>query len=259
MLAPLREAGRALNDLAGWPSVSDLQRLAGPEIVSGGGVPLRFVTAGAQARLDLSYEQRIFESGEVECRSEDWHDLFNALVWLTFPRAKAAINARHVQEMADEAPGRRGRARDALTLFDEGGLIVASADRGLLQLIREFRWKSLFWQQRAELTRRMRFFVFGHALYEKALAPFVGITASALLLEVDDAFLAADLRTQLAVADSRAGEILASKQRVRTPRDFSPVPLLGVPGWSPSTQNERFYENTAYFRPGRAHTGGGGR
>ena len=259
MFAPLRDVGRALNDLPGWPSVGDLQRLAGRERVSGAGVPLRFVEAGTQARPGLSYEQRIFESGEVVCRPEDWHDLFNALVWLAFPRAKAALNARHVREMAREAPGKRGRARDALTLFDEGGLIVASADRALLQLIRDFRWKALFWQQRVELTRRMRFFVFGHALYEKALAPFVGITASAALLEVDDAFLAADLRTQLAVADCRAGEILASEGLVRTPRDLSPVPLLGVPGWSPFSEDERFYENVDYFRPGRAHAGGGGR
>jgi hypothetical protein len=259
MFAPLREVGRTLNDLTGWPSVSDLKRLAGPGVVSGAGVPLRFVEAGAQARPELSYERRIFESGEVVCRSDDWHDLFNALVWLAFPRAKAALNARHVREMAREAPGKRGRARDALTLFDEGGLIVASADRGLLQLIREFRWKALFWQQRVELTRRMRFFVFGHALYEKALAPFVGITASALLLEVDDAFLAGDARTQLAVADRRVGEMLSSEQLVRTPRDFSPVPVLGVPGWSPSTADERFYENTGYFRPGRAHAPGGAR
>jgi hypothetical protein len=259
MFAPLREAGRPLNERAGWPSVSDLQRLAGPEAVSGAGVPLEFVEAGAQASPELPYEQRIYGSGEVPCRPHDWHDLFNALVWLAFPRSKAALNARHVREMAREAPGRRGRARDALTLFDEGGLIVASAGGDLLQLVRDFRWKALFWQRRAELAQRMRFFVFGHALYEKALAPFAGITASAVLLEVDEAFLAAGARAQLALADRRVADILTSEQRVRTPRDFAPVPVLGVPGWSPSTSDERFYEDTDYFRPGRAHAGAGAR
>jgi hypothetical protein len=210
------------------------------------------VDEGQVGRPDLPYERRIFELGEVVYRRESWHDLFNALVWLTFPRAKAALNARHIQEMEREAPGKRGRARDALTLFDEGGLIVASTDPGLLQLIREFKWRTLFWERRAEFTQRMRYFAFGHALYEKALAPFVGITASAALLEVDDTFLAADLAAALALADHRVAALLASTERVRTPRDFSPVPVLGVPGWSPWTEDERFYENPAYFRPGRA-------
>lgn len=251
MFAPLREVGRELNQLGAWPSVSDLQRLAGPQIVSGGGAPIGFVDSGAPASPDLPYEQRIFRSGQVPCRSHDWHDLFNALVWLAFPRAKAALNARHVREMAQEAPGKRGRVRDALTLFDEGGLIVVSTDSVLLQLVREFQWKALFWQRRAELTRHMRFFAFGHALYEKALAPFVGITASAVLLEVDEVFLAAEPRAQLTLADRRVSEILGSGHLVRSPQDFSPLPVLGVPGWSPSTEDERFYENLRYFRPGR--------
>jgi hypothetical protein len=255
MFAPLREVGGTLNDLTAWPSVADLQRLAGPEVVSGAGTPVAFVEAGAQGRSDLPYEQRIFSSGEVVCRRQEWHDLFNALVWLAFPRTKAALNARHVREMAHEAPGKRGRVRDALTLFDEGGLIVASADGALLRLIREFRWKALFWERRAELTRHMRWFVFGHALYEKALAPFVGITASAVLLEVDEGFLAADTHAQLALADRRVAKMLASEETVRTPRDFSPLPVLGVPGWSPFTEDERFYDNTGYFRPGRTQAG----
>jgi hypothetical protein len=29
------------------------------------------------------------------------------------------------------------------------------------------------------------------------------------------------------------------------------VPLLGVPGWSADNESESYYDNTAYFRPGR--------
>jgi hypothetical protein len=251
MFAPLRAAGQRLTP-AGWPSAHALAQLVGGGVVSGGGVPLRFVDAADDLGCDLSYERRICERGEVVCRRESWHDLFNALVWATFPRTKAALNARHVEEMARELPGRRGRARDALTLFDEGGLIVASADPGLLQLVREFEWKALFWERRAQLTQRMRFFAIGHALYEKALTPFAGITASAALLEVDDAFLAADLVNAIALTDARVAVLVASAERIRTPRDFAPIPVLGVPDWSPWTGDERFYDNADYFRRGRS-------
>jgi hypothetical protein len=250
MFETLRVRGGGL-DAASWPQAADLDRLCGGALRSGGGATLRFVQAGEERRPDLPYERRVFELGEVMCRREDWHDLFNALVWLTFPRSKAAINARHVREMASEAPGKRGRARDALTLFDEGGLIVACADPALALLIREFRWKELFWTRRAQLARDMRFFAFGHALYEKALAPFVGITASALLLDVDRAFLSAGLDSQLATADQRVGAILSAADIIRTPKDFSPVPVLGVPGWSPLNEDERFYDDAGYFRSGR--------
>jgi hypothetical protein len=43
-------------------------------------------------------------SGEVATRPGNRHDFFNALIWLAFPRSKAAINRRH-----HEAPGWRAR------------------------------------------------------------------------------------------------------------------------------------------------------
>jgi hypothetical protein len=48
-----------------------------------------------------------------------------------FPATKARLNAGHVEE-ADGNGGSGGRSarRDALTLFDENGLLVASADPG---------------------------------------------------------------------------------------------------------------------------------
>ena len=38
-------------------------------------------------------------------RADNWHDLFNVLVWCTFPRAKAALNACHVREMGARSQG----------------------------------------------------------------------------------------------------------------------------------------------------------
>ena len=149
------------------------------------------------------YEPHIAQTGEVKTRAQNWHDLFNALAWITFPLAKAAINAQHVailQERGDAEAKRRGPERDALTLFDESGVIVATDDASLTQLIADFEWKELFWRRRAELAQRMRFFVFGHALYEKALEPYIGMVAKTVFVPFAadpaqaDALLAAHFR-----------------------------------------------------------------
>lgn len=36
------------------------------------------------------------------------------------------------------------------------------------------------------LRERMRFYLFGHALYEKALRPFVGVTGRGILLQAEN-------------------------------------------------------------------------
>src|SRR6267143_3134852 len=98
-----------------------------------------------------------------------------------FPRTKARINAMHAERIPHER-GRRGRLRDLLTLFDEGGAIVACADAELLALLRGFRWKELFWEHRRRVLRSMRISVLGHAVLEKALEPWPGITCKAIFV-----------------------------------------------------------------------------
>ena len=92
-----------------------------------------------------------------------------------FPRSKAAHQPPSLPRDAG-APGRglRGTPRDVLTLFDEGGVIVASSEPELGTLLREFKWKTLFWQRRDEVIESMRFYVFGHSIYEKGLAALQG-------------------------------------------------------------------------------------
>src|SRR3989475_567474 len=131
-----------------FPRHDDLNALATSLIVSGGGAPIRFVLpAAASGEFSAQYEVRIFETGQVQTRPDNWHDLFNALVWIAFPRTKAVLNRHHCEEIRARRGERlRGTARDVLTLFDEGGIIVAAADPGLPALLREFRWKELFWR-----------------------------------------------------------------------------------------------------------------
>lgn len=254
---PLRVHGGAVFDTA-WPGLDDFQRLLDardPPVRVAGGRPLRIVRQGPKpVVLEDKYEARIHLRGELQVRKDHWHDYFNVLVWLAFPRSKAALNARHFaalrEQQAAGAPN-RGPAQDALTLFDEGGVVVASDDEELLGLLQEWRWKELFWANRARLQARMRFVLFGHALYEKALRPFAGITGRGIVLKTEPELLVAPLPERLAELDARLAAHLADPGRLLATRELAVVPILGVPGWSANNERESYYDDTDYFRPGR--------
>ena len=259
MFEPLRAVADRLTT-TDWPALRHLgdQIAARAEpILTGGGRALSFVAQGGKPhRLQDRYEGRIFSRGEVQVRHANWHDLLNALVWLTFPCAKAALNARHYQALPPPGrAGNRGPLQDALTLFDEGGVIVAACDARLLELVTTFQWKELFWRRRLEVTSRMRFFLFGHALYEKALAPFSGITGRAVLLEVGPELLAAPIGAQIGQLDRMTARHLLDSRRLQSTRDLAPLPILGVPGWCVENENASYYDDTGYFRPGRLKAG----
>ena len=224
-------------------------------MVNARGLPLSFVPQPLQrAGFAEGFEPRTLLRGEIAMRPDNWHDLFNALVWLTFPRAKAALNARHYHELEGLRAQRavnRGAVQDALTLFDESGVVIAASDPGLGALIREFRWKELFWVRRAELQRCMRFYVYGHALYEKALHPYRGLTGRALLLDVAPAVLGLPMSEQLAYLDQRVAAWLADHAHLKATRELAPVPILGVPGWCGKNGAEQYYDDAGYFRSGR--------
>jgi hypothetical protein len=196
------------------------------------GQSIRFVPPEGKR---AAYELRVHDTGCIETRADNLHDWFNALCWLAFPRTKARINAMHAAAIPRER-GQRGRLRDLLTLFDEGGAIVVCADEELNSLVREFRWQELFWHQRERMRRAMRFVVLGHAVLEQALEPWPGITCKALFARPTE-----DL-------DVRAAQWLAGRDADASPRDLAPLPVFGYPGWAEG-QDVRFYEDERYFRP----------
>ena len=178
----------------------------------------------------------MYETGHVATRPDSLHDYFNALAWLAFPRTKALINAMHAAEIPREG-GRRGRLRDLLTIFDEGGAIVHCDDAALLSLLRNFHWKRLFWEQREKVLREMRIVVFGHAVLEQALEPWPGITCKAIVAPagVDP--------------DTAARSWLDKVGAGASPRILAPLPIFGFPGWHPGAARAEFYDDTRYFRP----------
>jgi len=258
MFEPLRFHGAALRT-AGWPSLDDLRYVLAacePTLISLSGAPITFVPQGRRSGVfEETYEPRIYLRGEVQVRERNWHDLLNALVWLTFPRTKAALNGRQYEALRQQRSRRapnRGPVQDALTLFDEGGVIVMARDRELLRLLEDFAWKDLFWQKRSRVTADMRFYLFGHALYEKALNPFTGITGRGLLFEAETGFFDAPSSVQLSRLDAMVAGRLADPSALRSTRDLAPVPILGVPGWCAGNAHESYYDDRDYFRPGRA-------
>jgi hypothetical protein len=218
--------------LAGERSLERLNVLAEKkDLKTESGRPVRFVPPRAK---DAYYEIKVYETGRVETRPDSLHDFFNALAWLAFPRTKARINAMHAAEMPREA-GRRGRLRDLLTIFDEGGAIVQCKDDSLISLLKDFRWKDLFWKNRESVRAAMRILVLGHAVLEKALEPWPGITCKAIVVPSSGD------------ADAEAQAWLAKLDSSATPRNLAPLPIFGYPGWYPA-QGAQFYDDSRYFR-----------
>lgn len=225
-----------------FPAAEDLDGLLLPGQANAAGRRLKFRPAAELPGVD--YEKHIYETGEISTRRDSWHDLFNALAWSRFPRLKAAMNEQHYGHLDEARDGRRGAQRDALTLFDESGVIVTSPDRALLDALRAHDWQAAFvaCRERWAVSGVM---VCGHAILEKFLAPYKALTAHALLLPLDGAACVADLDADLAER-LRAGELL------RAPGDLSPLPLMGIPGWWPEgPQDAAFYADRAVFRPPR--------
>ena len=240
---------------AHWPDLDDLRQLLarrGVPITTAGGAALKVVAQSARPRSwEERYEARVFLEGELQVREGSWHDFLNLLVWLVFPMTKAALNGRHyaaLRAQREAGSANRGPVQDALTLFDEGGVIVASADDDLAACLRDWRWKELFWRQRARLASCMRFYLFGHALYEKALRPFTGITGRGIVLTSSPDLLAAALPEQLALIDAEIARHISDIGNLAVTRELAVVPVLGVPGWCPDNERESYYDDPDYFR-----------
>ena len=256
-LLPLIEQFAAFGE---WPGLEAYQRLLEarplPIRLRSGQVLKVVPQAGRAHQFADQYAPRIYMTGEIQTRSRNWHDFFQLLSWFVFPRTKALINAMHVPRARDRFdhggdPGLRSPFENMLSLFDEGGALVLSTDHSLLELVRDFQWKELFWQRRTELQDKLQCITFGHAMYEKGLKPYTGMTANSMLLKVEADFFSQTMADRLAWLDDQLAAILERSDIYRKPRDLSPFPILGMPGWTEDNELEAYYDNTNYFRPGR--------
>ncbi|MGV0961010.1 MAG: DUF3025 domain-containing protein [Limnohabitans sp.] len=230
--------------LADWRAVGQpiAQRVVAgctqPQALADAGLaPVGFVP---QADLPESqaYEDFIFAHGLVPTR-EGLHDFFNALCWMHFPLAKKRLNQLQAAEIARAGVGQvRGPVRDAATVFDENAWLIQPSD-ALWAALSEHRWHDAFVGLRDEWART-RMWTFGHAALEKLVQPYKSITVH--LWRVPEAVASDDIDHWL--AQDLTAEKLAGKP-------FSPLPVLGVPGWWPGNEVASFYDDTSVFRPRR--------
>lgn len=198
--------------------------------------PLRFV---AQHVLPASqaYEHYVAASGNCPVRP-GLHDFFNGICWLGLPLSKASLNRHQAAEIeARGVGGARGPVRDAITLLDENGALL-DAPPPLWSALLERDWQRLFVALRP-LWTQATLLVVGHALLEKLVTPRRELTAHVWQFPTRcDSLAAADaaLSVQLTVA------VLAGKP-------FTPLPLLGIPGWCAENEQRCFYHDTQVFRP----------
>ncbi|MEO6565796.1 MAG: DUF3025 domain-containing protein [Casimicrobiaceae bacterium] len=229
----------------GMPTLVELERWARDEALAlDDGTPLRFVASVPSSAL--AYEQAIAHRGEIGLRPGNRHDLFNALVWLALPRTKCALNARHVADAGvPAAPHGRTRVRDATTLLDESGLLLACDDDALIALLRRHAWRELFVDARARVEATFVPIVVGHGLLEKLCVPFRGITAQVLLVSRGTATALLDGAT-LGVLDATAAVRIAALSH---PGELTPLPVAGLPGWDTEQLGERLFDDVSVFRP----------
>jgi Protein of unknown function (DUF3025) len=228
-------------ELDGWARAANLTLPGGP--------PVTFRTAPSATIPALAYERRIAATGEVAVRPGSLHDTCNALAWLAFPRTKAALNAIHAAATVTDTGNGRDRRRDAATLLDESGMIVACADAGLLELWRAHQWRAAFWDRRVAVADRMRAVVIGHGLLAKLVAPYRCITAKVLVLTLDGAALPADPARVAAVLDNAAAAAIGAGRLVFAPEELLALPVAALPGWDMEAKGARLFDDTAVFRP----------
>ncbi len=196
--------------------------------------------ASAQGMFER-YEALAYFQRRVLTREHHWHDFFNYLTYLQWPKSKDALIARTMKEYLLR-PGakfkQRSNVQNRLALFDECGAVIV-APKKACDWIRAHQWIPLFVDHRDWFESKIQVHIFGHAIYEKFLNPYIGMTVNALLVERE---------TQCTVdVDALLKARLDDPSAFLKKGDLNPFPILGVPGLHPN-EAPSFYEDTSYFR-----------
>ncbi len=231
---PLAAATQHFRACSDWPSVSDYTALLAPlALCTASGLPLRFVLQPPARRkrrpgpsgLDALYDGRIYTRGEVSTRPRNWHDWLNALVWASFPRSKAMLNARqynaHRARLGDafvSLPGARTREQDALAMLDEGSLLLLTSPTHLPAVRHHVSVGDSRSLSRMLSLGEAHALLFGHALYEHLVAGDTSPRGMPVVLSAPESTLV-NISSRCAAAD----QALATE--LSTEGSFMTVPL----------------------------------
>jgi hypothetical protein len=202
---PIAPAAARLSGFDRWPEPSELACVFEDD------APVRFeVAAPRRSRRPSTtprYDARITEERTVPTRKACWHDLLNALVWATFPRAKAALHARQHRLIgarlgADaRLPGARTPEQDAIAMLDEGGVAVVPGGG----------------------SAEPEVIVFGHAIYETLVCTGV-VDLRAAGYRVEPGPADRDPRARLGRVDAAIAGLLSRDAPIGR-ADLTPVDL----------------------------------
>ena len=208
-----------------------------------------------------AYERFIGTTGNIPTR-DNLHDLFNGSIWLTFPKTKALLNYYHMLEIKEQGIGAsRGRVRDTITVFDENGAILVTAESSIGKALIDFNWQESLvaprdkWDNPKQLNKQAQaaVYIFGHALLEKLLYPRKALCAHSIVINVTQDFFALSLSERINLLDQKVADYMDAllSQPDVTPRKLSPLPILGVPHYWAENANSSFYDDSHVFRSGR--------
>ncbi len=245
--AALERAAACFADAREWPQPAtwrgalEAAGLATP-LVTEHGLPIGFALSPPKSKsrrrrapVDVGtiYDERIYVRGEVPSRADSWHDFLNMLIWATFPAAKRAVNERqrsalraYVLDGAPRIPGARTREQDALSMFDEGGILVLStpdAAPGVNAALERADADALGASVR---NGDVVVFAFGHALHEHLLSSPLTVRAFALPLVVEA--LPGALDARIALADVTLAAALAERRVLTAPTGVPAMPVTAA-------------------------------
>ena len=245
----------AFDEWQSWPTCKALETLLPYEITNLNNKVINFVEQKPEQDFSaVAYEEVIYETGKVPTRNESWHDLFGALIWCLFPSTKAKLNQLHYQDIQQFGKVERTKQRNALTLFDECGVVLVTKNKELVNALKEHKWHTAFIEMRnlwGEASEQgITAYQFGHANYEMLTKPYIGLTGKWLLIEASAEIASLPLSSQYRLLDQKLTEQL-NLGVLSDNSNLSPLPLLGVPGWFDGNLAPEFYDNSDYFRPKR--------
>jgi hypothetical protein len=245
-LWPLAPAAEPLGATrASWPSHAELDALYARRAVKQRQVAvLRFSPerGSAQRRRDEEvppidaaqlYDGRIAVDRIVHTRAENWHDLLNALCFVTWPKSKLALHERQYRALcrrltgdARRLPPTRTREQDALTIFDEGGVVIAARIAAADTLARApTRAVEPVVRELAEAGEAV-VVPFGHALFEHMVEGLPCPRASARVVALTD--IPGQAVPLLHAIDDALARQLADPSQFRTPHESKDLQLEHV-------------------------------
>lgn len=193
-----------------------------------------------------AYEAYIFQTKQVPTRDVA-HDFFNGVVWAHWPATKTTLNALQAGDIVQNGIQKtRGPFRDALTLLDENGALLL-APPPIWEALVHREWVEALVKLRP-LWAQARLWVFGHALLEQLLLfPRKNLTAH-LWLPTADFLEAAHVDLPLHALDALWAEALRADTALAN-KPFTPLPVMGIPGWNNANNQASYYNDVGVFRP----------